>query len=302
MGVQELVVAEALGVRRAREELGLDPAEFEVALQVGEIRTTSAAGGRRRVVRKDVERLRSEEGFPETLRERLRLVGSVEGGELIGITRDRFTRLAKGGLIRPVRWYVNRYRAVVWLYLAEEVRQLAVARPSLLAGRLPTALRDALDEGEDHRPRGWRARRVEEMVRDATDAWGEAAAWAALLGPEAAARAVPDPHERAYLRRLRPGIPPGNTGTHVAREMIDAIVVADRPDEVAFAQVSLSDALLRARAARPAPRPGNEQEPALAVLVAPPDPAAPPGPTGPPQPPPRATRSRWRRLLGLGAA
>ncbi|MFD3453087.1 DUF6397 family protein [Streptomyces sp. NPDC058691] len=297
MGVQELVVAEALGVRRAREELGLEAAEFEVALQVGEIRTTPAAGGRRRVVRSDVERLRAEEGFPEALRERLRLVGSVEGGELIGITRDRFTRLAKGGLIRPVRWYVNRYRAVVWLYLAEEVRQLAVAQPALLAGRLPAALRDALDEGEDHRPRAWRARRVEEMVRDAADAWGEAAAWAALLGPEAAAEAVPEPNERAYLRRLRPALPSGHTGSYAVREMIDAHIVADHPDEVAFAQVSLADALLRARALRPAPWPGSEPPPGLAVPA-----AAPSLPPQSPQPPLRAPRSGWRRLLGLGAA
>lgn len=298
MGVQELVVAEALGVRRAREELGLEPDEFDVALRVGEIRTTPAAGGRRRVVRKDVERLRAEEGFPETLRERLRLVGSVEGGELIGITRDRFTRLTKGGLIRPVRWYVNRYRTVVWLYLASEVRQLTVVQPALLAGRLPAALRDALDEGEDHRPRGWRARRVEEMVRDAADAWGEAAAWAALLGPEAAAGAVPDPHERAYLRRLRPGLSPGNTGSYAVRELIDAHIVADHPDEVAFAQVSLADALLRARSVRPAPRPGSEREPDRGVLAESSEPAPSPHAV---EPPPRAVRSHWRRLLGLGA-
>ncbi|MFJ4986516.1 DUF6397 family protein [Streptomyces sp. NPDC088732] len=301
MGVQELVGAEALGVLRAREELGLEADEFDVALRTGEIRTTPAAGGRRRVVRKDVERLRAEEGFPDTLRERLRLVGSVEGGELIGITRDRFTRFAKGGLIRPVRWYVNRYRTVVWLYLAVEVRQLAVDHPALLTGRLPAALRDALDEGEDHRPRGWRARRVEEMVRDAADAWGEAAAWAALLGPEAAAEAVPDPHERAYLRRLRPGLPPGNTGSYAVREVIDAHIVADHPDEVAFAQVSLADALLRARAVRPAPGSGDERQPGPADLAPPKGAAASSSAARSPRPPRRTAGGRWRRLLGLGA-
>ncbi|MEU4092249.1 DUF6397 family protein [Streptomyces sp. NPDC026673] len=311
MAVKETAVREALGMQRAREELCLGPEEFEVALQTGEVRTAPAVAGRRRVVREDVDRLRAEEGFPDRLRERLELVGGMEGAALIGISRERFTRLAKGGFLRPVRWYVNRYRAVVWLYLAEEVRRFARAHPALLEGRLPVELRDALDDGEDHRGRGWRARRVEELVRDAEDAWAEAAAWAALLGPEAAAGAVPENHERAYLRRLCPALPPGSTGSYATREVIEALTVASDPDEVTFAQVSLADALLRARASRPVPRPERVAPaastppgvpaplPAHDPPAAPPPPAAAPPPS-PPLPPPVEPPGRWRRFLGLG--
>ncbi|MFE0629941.1 DUF6397 family protein [Streptomyces sp. NPDC058864] len=294
MAVKETAAREALGMQRARQELCLEAEEFEVALQTGEVRTAPAVGGRRRVVREDVDRLREEEGFPDRLRARLELVGSIEAAALIGISRERFSRLAKGGFLRPVRWYVNRYRAVVWLYLAEDVRRFARAQPALLEGRLPAELRDALDEGEDHRARGWRARRVEELVRDAADAWGEAAAWSALLGPEAAADAVPDARERAYLRRLCPAIPPGSTGSYATRELIEAQTVASHPDEVTFAQVSLTDALLRARAARPAPHPDR-----ASPATAPGRPVVPPPPAEPP-PPPAAPRSRWRRFFGLG--
>lgn len=294
MAVKEATVREALGMQRAREELCLEAEEFEVALQTGEVRTAPAVGGRRRVVREDVDRLREEEGFPDRLRARLELVGSIEGAALIGISRERFTRLAKGGFLRPVRWYVNRYRAVVWLYLAEDVRRFARAQPALLEGRLPAALRDALDEGEDRRARGWRARRVEELVRDAEDAWAEASAWSALLGPEAAAEAVPDERERAHLRRLCPALPAGSTGSYATRELIEAQTVASHPDEVTFAQVSLADALLRARAAGPAPHP-ERATPAAAPVC----PASPP-PCAEPPPPPPVSRSRWRRLLGLG--
>lgn len=276
MAVKETVVREALGMQRAREELCLEVEEFEVALQTGEVRTAPAVGGRRRVVREDVDRLRAEEGFPDRLRARLELVGSIEGAALIGISRERFTRLAKGGFLRPVRWYVNRYRAVVWLYLAEDVRRFARAHPTLLEGRLPAELRDALDEGEDHRARGWRARRVEELVRDAEGAWGEAAAWSALLGPERAADAVPDTRERAYLRRLCPALPPG--------------VRAPTP-HVSSSRPRLSPAT---PTRSPSPRsrsPTHSSEPA--------PPAPPRVPTAPPQPTPQPRRPPRRPLPRL---
>ncbi|MDX3352455.1 DUF6397 family protein [Streptomyces sp. ME01-24h] len=291
MAVKEAADRRTLGMQRAREELRLDPEAFEVALQIGEVRTAPAVGGRRRVVREDVDRLREEEGFPERLRTRLEVVGGIEGAALLGISRERFTRLAKAGFLRPVRWYVNRYRAVVWLYLAEDVRRFARAHPGLLGGRLPAELREALAAGEDHRARGWRARRVEELVRDAEDAWAEASAWSALLGPRAAADVVPDDRERAYLRRLCPVIPAGSTGSRATRELIEALTVASHPDELVLARVSIADALLRARAARPAPPPER------AVPARIPPPAASPPPAGSPKP--TAFRS-WRRLLGWG--
>ncbi|MCZ4120458.1 DUF6397 family protein [Streptomyces sp. H39-S7] len=252
---------EALGMNRAREELELEPGEFELAIQLGEVRAVPAGHGRRRVLRDEVDRLRAAEGFPQALRDRLRVVGSVDGAELIGISRDRFVKLAKGGLIRPVRWYVNRYRAVVWMYPADEVGQYARDHPEVLQSRLPVTLRGALDDGADHRARSWRARRVGHLVRDAADAWEEAAVWAALLGTDGAAEVVPDLYERAYLRRLRAGLPPGRPGEFASRELIDQTITADHPDEIALARLSLAEALDRARRSRPAPRPDPAVEP-----------------------------------------
>lgn len=107
-------------------------------------------------------------------------------------------------------------------------------------------------EGEDERARGWRSRRVAQLLRDAFDAWDEAAVWSALLGPELVDSAVPDPCERAYLRTLRASLPPGRPGL-ATPEQIRAITTADRPDEIAPALVALADALGRARRVRPAP-------------------------------------------------
>jgi hypothetical protein len=285
MAVRELVAAETLGPQRAREALGLEPVEFELAVELGEVRTSPAAGGRRRVTQAEVDRLRAEEGFPQSLRERLRTAGSADGADLIGITRDRFTKLAKGGLLQPVRWYVNRYRAVVWLYSVDEIRWFAASNPALLDGRLPVGLRQALDEGEDHRARGWRARRVEQLRRDAVDDWEEAAVWTALLGPENAAEAVPDIYERAYLRKLKPGLPPGITGPYASQELVDATVTADHPDEIAYARFALAHAMGRARARHPAPRPEHGFEPV-------PEGAPAPGAAQRERP-----RRRWLRLL-----
>ncbi len=78
------------------------------------------------------------------------------------VPRARFTRLARLGLLVPVKFYVNRYRAVVWLYLADELRQFAAdeRNAALLKGRTPEGLRDQLTEGLDLRPRNWRGRHL----------------------------------------------------------------------------------------------------------------------------------------------
>ncbi|WP_285369444.1 DUF6397 family protein [Streptomyces sp. RKAG293] len=280
----EAPAGEALGMNRAREELELETGEFELAVQLGEVRAVAAGPGRRRVLRDEVDRLRAAEGFPQALRDRLRVVGSGDGAELIGVSRDRFVKLAKGGFIRPVRWYVNRYRAVVWMYLADEIGQYARDHPEALHGRLPVTLRGALDDGVDHRARGWRARRAGQLVRDAADAWEAAAVWAALLGTDGAAEVVPDLYERAYLRRLRSGLPPGRPGEFASRELIDAAVTADHPDEIALARLSLAEALDRARQARPAPRPATHPAPAAEREPRPAAPAVEPEPEPEPDP------------------
>ncbi|MFD6989966.1 DUF6397 family protein [Streptomyces sp. NPDC059943] len=136
MSVKE--VSETLAAGRAAQELRLKRGEFELATQMGHVRTVGGAlSGRRRVARGEVERLRRAAGFPDALRERVRTVGTAEGAELMDISPGRFTRLARAGYLVPVRFYLNRYRAVVWLYLAEELRAFASSEPGLLTGRLP---------------------------------------------------------------------------------------------------------------------------------------------------------------------
>ncbi len=242
-----------LSLSRAREALGLDYDAFDVAVQTGEVRTVACGPRLWLVPPQEVARLRAEEGHPQPLLERVRMVSSGEAAQRLGIGRERFVRLARSGHIRPVRWYVNRYRALVWMYLAHEVPGLAERSPALLHGPLPEGLREAVAQGEDERARSWRARRVAQLVRDAYDPWDEAAVWAALLGPEVVDDALPDPYERAYLRKLRTALPPGRIGP-ATPELIRAITTADHPDEIALALVSLADALTRARALRAAPQ------------------------------------------------
>lgn len=250
--------AELLGLDRARVELGLDQDEFDVALQLGEVRTVTCALGMWKVPRHEVARVAGLPGHPEALLERIRLVFGAAAAETMGAGRDRFVRLARAGCVHPVRWYVNQYRAVVWMYRAADLEDFAVAHPDLLRGRLPATLpkglRAALDDGEDRRPRGWRARRTAQLVRDAFDAWEEAAVWAALLGPDIVADAVPDPYERAQLHRLRAVLPPGRPG-RATPEQVRTLTRADASEEITAGLLALGDALGRARALRAAPRP-----------------------------------------------
>jgi len=240
-----------LTLSRAREALGLDYDEFDVAVQIGEIRTVTCGPRTWKVPPEEVDRLRAEKGHPQPLLDRVRLVASAEAAKELGIGRERFVRLARAGYVRPVRWYVNRYRALVWMYPARELPALAEQSPALLRGPLPEGLREAVARGEDERARSWRARRVAQLVRDAYDPWDEAAVWAALLGPEIVDDALPDPYERAQLRKLRAALPPGRTGP-VTPEQVRELTTADHPDEIALGLVSLADALGRARALRPA--------------------------------------------------
>ena len=294
---------ELLSLNRARDELGLEYDEFDVAVQVGEVPTVVCGPGQWKVPAETVARMRTEAGHPQPLLDRLRLVSSDEGARLLGTTRDRFVRLAKAGYVRPVRWYVNQYRAVVWMYLARELPEFAEQSPALLRGRLPAGLRDALAEGEDQRARGWRSRRTAQLVRDACEAWEEAAVWAALLGPEIVGGAVPDVYERAHLRRLREALPPGRPG-RATPEQIRELTTADHPDEIALALVALADALGRARSQRPAPRPSlppplvppsvPPSVPASSLSASPPPVQQPVPPVQQPVQPPVASRGGLR--------
>ncbi|MFE4911717.1 DUF6397 family protein [Streptomyces sp. NPDC056652] len=259
----------SVGADRAARELELRRGEFELAAQLGHIRTITIAGattagsvtgmtlGRRQVTRLEIDRLRAAEGFPDTLRERVRTVGTAEGAALMPVSPGRFTRLARSGFIVPVRFYLNRYRAVVWLYLAEELRSFAIREPALLAGRFPRPLRAGLEAGEDWRPRNWRGRRIGQLLHESGDPWERAAIAGSVLDPVQLAELVADPYERAYLERLRPDLGRGRPESEAARTAVQRLLVADHPDEIQWHQASLDTLLTAARRVRPAPRPGS---------------------------------------------
>ncbi|MER5309284.1 DUF6397 family protein [Streptomyces sp. NPDC002773] len=245
---------------RAAQELELGREEFRLAVQLGLVRTAPAregVGGQRRIERCELDRLRAAPDFPSGLRERVRGVGTGQAAALLEITPDRFTRLARTGHVSPVRFSLNRYRAVVWTYLAEEVAEFGLACPALLTGRLPLELRERLAAHEDLRPRNWRARRLAVLLRTAGDSWARAAAIASLLDPVQVAEVVDDPFERAHLDRLRPPPPPGMPVAAAAREIAERLTRADDPDEILWQRISLAMALDEARAERPAPYPGE---------------------------------------------
>lgn len=244
---------------RAARELGLKRRELELAVHLGLIRTVpDEGGGGRRVPRSEIDRMRSAAGFPDSLLERVKAVGTAEGAGLMEVPNGRFTRLARLGLIVPVSWYLNRYRAVVWLYLAEELKQFATDEknvPLLTDRRTPEGLRGMLDAGVDLRPRNWRGRHRGFLLRQTDDPWERAGAIAAFLDPVQIAEIVPDPYERSHLNRFRPGPPasgaPGSPTAHLAGRLM----TADDPDEISLLRADLTAVLREARETWPAPRP-----------------------------------------------
>lgn len=244
---------------RAARELGLKRSEFDLAVHLGQIRTvTDDGGGGRRVTHSELDRLRESEGFPDSLHRRVRVVGTTEGAEVMDIPVGRFTRLARLGLFSPVRFYLNRYRAVVWLYLAEELEQFTEVEENtrlLTARRMPEGLRDMLDAGVDLRARNWRQRHRGFLLRLAEDPWESAGAVAAFLDPAQIAELVPDPYERSHLGRFRPGPPANGAQGTPAAHLIEKIMTADHPDEIEWLRTELTRALEDARRNRPAPRP-----------------------------------------------
>lgn len=220
-------------------------------------------GGGRRVGRDEIDRLRNDAHFPETLRERVRVVGTADGAKLMDVTPTRFTRLARLGLVTPVTFYLNRYRAVVWLYLADELRQFAAGKDTapLLTGRTSPNLRDQLEAGLDLRPRNWRGRHLGFLLRPADDPWARAAVVASFLDPAHVAEIVNDPYERAYLNRLRPEQPAHGVPGSPAARLAERIMTADDPDEIDWLRADLTGTLAEARCHLPAPRPRLEPVP-----------------------------------------
>ncbi|EST20643.1 hypothetical protein M878_39120 [Streptomyces roseochromogenus subsp. oscitans DS 12.976] len=207
--------------------------------------------------RAEIDRLRAQEGHPETLRDRVRVVGTTEGAELMEIPAGRFTRLARLGLLVPVKWYLNRYRAVVWLYLAEDLRAFAsdAGNAHLLKGRTPENLRGQLEAGVDLRARNWRGRHLGFLLRQVDEPWARAGAVAAFLSPVEIADIVRDPYERAYLNRFRPAPPGQGTPGSPAAYLAERITTAQDADEIAWLRSELAQVLDEARALAQAPRP-----------------------------------------------
>lgn len=243
---------------RAARELGLKRREFDLAVHLGCVRTVpEEGGGGRRVGRDEIDRLRNDQHFPETLRERVRAVGTADGAKLMEVTPTRFTRLARLGLVTPVAFYLNRYRAVVWLYLADELRQFAAGKDTapLLTGRTSQDRRDQLEAGLDLRPRNWRGRQLGFLLRPADDPWVRAAVVGSFLDPAQVAEIVNDPYERAYLNRFRPQQPAYGVPGSPAAGLAERIMAADDPDEIDWLRADLTATLTEARDQRPAPRP-----------------------------------------------
>ncbi|MBQ0826701.1 DUF6397 family protein [Streptomyces tagetis] len=249
----------SVAVGQAARELGLKRIELDIAVQQGRVRTVpdEAERGRRRVTRAEIERLRAEEGFPDALREEVRTVGTTEGAALMEITKARFTRLARLGLLVPVAFHLNRYRAVVWLYQAGELRQFAAdgRNTALLRRRMPEGLREQLDAGLDLRPRNWRGRYLGHLLRRSDAPWERAAAVASLLDPVHVSDIVPDPYERSHLRVLRPAPPvqgpPGSPAAHI----VESITTACEGDEADWLRADLAAETEAARQHSAAPRP-----------------------------------------------
>ncbi|TWF90821.1 hypothetical protein FHX80_13237 [Streptomyces brevispora] len=254
--------APTVAVSRAAAELVLKRGEFELAVHLGIVRVEAQrSGGRPRVRQEEIDRLRSEDGFPEALRERVRTVGTAEGARLLGISPGRFTRLARAGCVTPVAFYLNRYRVVVWLYLAQELGGFAARSPELLVGNSPAWMRSRLDSGMDCRPRNWRSRRIERLLTRTEDPWARAAIAAQALDPAQLAEVVDDPYERAHFARVRPEPVFGQRGPSATGQAMCRLMHADEPDEILWRRVNLIMELDSAREHRQAPRPGDEQRP-----------------------------------------
>ncbi|MFH9328942.1 DUF6397 family protein [Streptomyces althioticus] len=291
---------------RAARELGLRRTEFDLAVRLGRIRTEpGGVVGERRVAQAEIERLRAGPDFPEALRRSVHAVGTAEGAELLGVAKARFTRLARLGLLIPVAFHLNRYRAVVWLYLADELRLFGddEKHAALLTGRMPEGLRGLLDSGIDLRPRNWRSRHLGFLLRETEDPWARAGAVASFLDPLCVAQVVRDPYDRSHLNTFRRRPPGGaNADSPGARIAADLMTARD-DDEIAWLRADLARLVYEARAHRPAPRPSASCRPTPASeTLAPRRPVLAPPPTRPtasarPDTPPASDRVRRRGLL-----
>lgn len=246
--------AELVGGARAAAELGLTRPEFARAVQLGIVRAGPSAPGRAaRFTRAELDRVRSAgsrpgEGGPQALREAVATVAGAEAAAgVLGIGPSRFTRLARCGHLTPVGYRINRYRAVVWLYLTAELREFAAHEPARLRGVAPPDDRKLLEAKEDLRPRTWRGRHVGLLLRRTADPWERAAVLASVLPEPELLLAVPDPAERIVLAALAPPLPYGHPQAPAAAAVALRLLKAGPPDEIQWYRTSLEFALTGAR-------------------------------------------------------
>ncbi|MFE2288718.1 DUF6397 family protein [Streptomyces sp. NPDC059443] len=238
-----------VGGGQAAEELGLSRSEFARAVQLGIVRAgPPGPGGAARFTRTELGRVRSVEGLPDTLRERVETVAGAEAtAAALGVGPSRFTRLARCGHVTPVGYRINRYRAVVWLYLAAELRDFAAAKPGMLRGSAPPADRELMAAKADLRPRKWRERHVGLLLRRTADPWERAAVLASVLPDSDVRETVPDPAERILLAALAPPAPYGHPQLPAAAAVAARLLVAEASDEIHWYRTSLDFALTGAR-------------------------------------------------------
>ncbi|WP_308107858.1 DUF6397 family protein [Streptomyces antimicrobicus] len=217
-------------------------------MQLGLVRAgPRAPGAGVRFARAELDRVRAVAGFPDDLREQVETVGAAAAAEVLGVGPSRFTRLARCGHLVPVGYRINRYRAVVWLYLAAELRGFARSRPGLLKGSAPPEDRELVLAGADLRPRRWRERHVELLLRRTADPWDRAAVLASVLPEEVVRQSVPDEAERVLLSALAPPPPYGHPQAPAAAQVAERLLRADAPDEIDSYRTGLEFTLTGAR-------------------------------------------------------
>lgn len=242
-------VAGLLGGGQAAEELGLSRGEFARAVQLGIVRAgPSGPAGAARFTRTELDRVRAAEGFPDALRGHVETVAGAEAAAaVLGVGPSRFTRLARCGHVTPVGYRINRYRAVVWLYLAAELRDFAARTPAMLRGSAPPADRELMAAKADLRPRKWRERHVGLLLRRTADPWERAAVLASVLPDQDVRAIVPDAAERIVLAALAPPPPYGHPQVPAAAAVAAPLLRAEPPDEIHWYRTSLDFALIGAR-------------------------------------------------------
>ncbi|MFI8388304.1 DUF6397 family protein [Streptomyces sp. NPDC085540] len=238
-----------VGGVQAAGELGLSRSEFARAVQLGIVRAgPHTLAGAARYARAELDRVRSVTGPPGALRERVETVAGAEAAaEAVGVGPSRFTRLARCGHVIPVGYRINRYRAVVWLYLTAELRSFAARDPGMLRGTAPPADRELMEAKADLRPRTWRGRHVGLLLRRTADPWERAAVLASVLPEDELLAAVPDPAERIVLAALGPPPPYGHPQAPAAAAVASGLLKAGPPDEIHWYRTSLDFALEGAR-------------------------------------------------------